>query len=65
MESQFAMGELIPHNYSVVVRGAGSGVFELTNSSRLGIREVGLKETGGKTVHFRQRGNTELQHWTV
>ena len=41
MASQFVMEELIPHSNSVVVRGAGSGVFELTNQSRLGIWEGG------------------------
>ena len=28
------------------------------------IPSLDLKETGAKTEPFRQRGNTELQHWT-
>ena len=40
-------------------QGAGSGVRELTNQSRFGISGGELKETGAKTEHVRQRGNTE------
>lgn len=47
------------------VSDAGSGVCDLTNHSRLGIRDSGLKETGAKPEHLRQRRNTVLLHWTV
>ena len=44
-----------------MVSGAGSGVCELTNQSRLGIRDRCLKETGAKT---HKGGNMVLQQWT-
>ena len=44
---------------------AASGMCELTNQRWLGIHEAGgLKETGAKTGHFGQKGNTMMQHWT-
>ena len=42
----FGTYEQIWENCSVVVSHAGSGVCELTNQTRLGIREAGLKDTG-------------------
>ena len=42
------------HSCYVVFSGAGSSMCELTNQSRLGIWERGLKETGPKTERFRQ-----------
>lgn len=32
-----------------MVSCAGSGLYELTNHSRLGVQEAGFKETGAKT----------------
>ena len=39
------------------VRGAGSGMCELTNQSRLGFLKTGIKDTVTKTEHFRWREN--------
>lgn len=41
-----------------MVSGAGPGVSELTNQSRLGVEEKGLKETRTKTECFRQCSST-------
>ena len=65
MHSSWFRTQLIEHSCSVVVSWAGSDMCDLTNQSRLGIWGRGLKETGAKTERFRQRGNTELQNWTV
>ena len=52
---------------TIVVSGAGSGVCELTNQSRLGFRRRGLKETGAKIENLSTvlQHRTERENWCV
>ena len=49
------------HNRGKVC-GADSGVCELTNQSRLGVQERGLKETGATTT-FETEGEYSVAVW--
>ena len=49
---QLVLHLILQPSFLVVVSGAGSGMFELTNQRRLGM----LEETGAKKGRLRQRG---------